>query len=71
MRRWTEEEEEILRQLYPHIVEKITIEEIAELLHRSPTSVRNKARMLNLKVIYEKPDINKEMLEQLQKKIEI
>jgi hypothetical protein len=71
MRKWTEEEEEIMRQLYPHIVEKVTIEEIAELLHRTPTAVRNKARMMGLKVVYEKPDINGEMLKQLQRKIKL
>jgi len=68
---WTKKEEELMHRFYPHVGDTIEIDEIAALLNRSVTAVREKARHLKLEGGYRKDNINLEIQKQLERRIEI
>jgi len=70
-RPWTEEEMEIMRTLYPHVGSSITIDELVTLLDRSRSGIRGKAKNMGLQIEIVTPNIDREMLEQLQNRIKI
>ena len=71
MRRpWTDEEVEILRKYYPLVGQKISIQEICEILERSQPSVYDKAQKMGIKTEYTSR-IDYALLEQLEKRVKI
>lgn len=68
---WSEREEELLRKFYPHLGDSIEIEELEKMFNRRKEAIRCKARNLGLKGGYGKEDINEEIRNQLEARIEI
>jgi len=69
-RKWTEEEIEILEKYYPLVPMKCSIEELAEIMNRSPNSVRSKAQGLGLRT-QQVDMIDRDLLKTLVERVKI
>lgn len=69
-RQWTDEEIEILKKYYPLIGDRISIEELCDILNRTQNSIYAKAQSMGLKQA-QINRINYDLLEQLEKRITI